>query len=179
MDVGLATLIFLIIGGFSVLFLLVALLGSEVHLGHSDFGGWFSLPALAGFTGAFGFGGAIAAELTPGQGMDGLIGAVAGVAVAIPVGWLAGRLVRAAKDMKTDSTLTTGHLIGSTGTVLTPLAHGRYGEVRLEIGGQVMRLNARSDQPLPRGASILVIDTVSPTCVQVEPTPQYFSKEGQ
>lgn len=177
--VGLATLIFLSIGGFSLVVLALSFLGSHLHLGHGDIGSSLTLPAVSGFVGAFGFAGAIAAELTPGRSLDGLVGSGAGVLAAVPVGYLAARLTRAAQRMGTDPTPTSSALVGSVGVVLTATRPGRYGEVRLTVAGQSMKFNAQSEEPLAVGTSVLVIDTVSPSCVLVQPTPQFFQKDGQ
>src|SRR5215475_12038314 len=93
---------FLIIGGFGVFLLAASLIfGSHVHfghlhfhlpahlhLGHSSHSGSdsaFSLPSVAGFVGAFGFGGAIAAALTHSSGA--LVPSLVGLAAAVPTAW--------------------------------------------------------------------------------------------
>lgn len=176
------------IGGFALLLLVLALAGGHLHLGHVHIGhlrvghvhighpqagqtpgAEVSLPVIAGFLGAFGFGGAIAASLLPGRGA--LPAAfLIGLLAAIPAGWLAGRLVNAAINMPTDGTLTSGDLIGAVGLVITPVPEGGYGEVRLAIAGQQMKFNARADQPLALGTRVFVIGVPSPTSVLVEPT---------
>ncbi|MEV6526148.1 hypothetical protein AB0M43_29825 [Longispora sp. NPDC051575] len=176
---GLATLIFLCVGGFSLVMLALSVFGSHLHLGHGDIDSSITLPGLAGFVGAFGFAGAIAAELTPGHALDGLVGAGVGILAAVPVGYGATRLTRAAQRMGTDSTPTSDALVGSVGVILTATRSGGYGEVRLTMAGQSMKFNARSEEPLAAGTSVLVIGTVSPSCVLVQPTPQFFQKDGQ
>jgi membrane protein implicated in regulation of membrane protease activity len=181
---------FLVIGGFALLLLVLSLLGGRVHLGHlhvghlhighlhlghagAGHGGTeLSLPVIAGFLGAFGFGGAIVASLLPGGGATTLLAAIAvGLFAAVPTGWLAGRLVNAAINISTDGTLTSNDLIGAMGVVITPVPVGGYGEVRLAIAGQQIKFNARSDQPLALGTRVFVISVPSPTSVLVEPTP--------
>jgi membrane protein implicated in regulation of membrane protease activity len=193
--------VFLVIGGFALLLLVLSLLGGHLHLGHlhlghlhvghlhighvpagpapaghvpggGESGTELSLPVLAGFLGAFGFGGAIAASLLPGRGGTTVLAAVVvGLLAAVPTGWAAGRLVRAAVDMPTDGTLTSHDLIGATGVVITPVPVGGYGEVRLAVAGQQIKFNARADQPLALGTRVFVIEVPSPTSVLVEPTP--------
>jgi hypothetical protein len=129
--------VFLGIGGFALLLLILALVGGHLHLGHvhvghlhvghlhighpqagQAHGAELSLPVIAGFLGAFGFGGAIAASLLPGRAA--LLAAVLiGLLAALPAGWLAGRLVNAAINTPTDGTLTSGDLIGVVGLVIT------------------------------------------------------------
>ncbi|WBB73708.1 hypothetical protein O7602_29330 [Micromonospora sp. WMMD1128] len=168
--VATGTLIFLIIGGAGVGVLTLALLGSGVlHLGQPDVDGPVSLEAVAGFTGAFGFGAAIVNELlgarTPGM----IVAAVAGGALAaVPTAWLAARLSRAARNMRTDPTPTRDHLAGAVGLVVTPIPASGYGEVRVRLAGQPVKLNARADRPLAVGARIFVVEALSETSVHVE-----------
>ncbi|KAB1907180.1 NfeD family protein [Micromonospora tulbaghiae] len=164
------TLIFLIIGGVGVGVLTLALLGSGVlHLGQPDVDGPVSLEAAAGFTGAFGFGGAIVNELLGGR-TPGMIAAAvaAGALAAVPTGWLAARLSRAARNMRTDATPTRDHLAGAIGLVVTPIPSGGYGEVRVRLAGQPVKLNARADGPIPVGTRIFVVEALSETSVHVE-----------
>ena len=180
---------FLAIGGFSLLLLALSLVGARLHLGHVHFGHWhighwhignfhgshggveLSLPVIAGFLGAFGFGGAIVASLVPGGGFAWLAATLVGLVAAVPSGWLAGRMMRAAMNMSTDATLTSGDLLGAPGVVISPVPAGGLGEVRLAIAGQQMKFYARSDQPIALGTRVFVIAVPSPTSVLVEPTP--------
>lgn len=194
-DMGALPGTFLVIGGFSLLLLVLSLLGGgrmhlgRVHLGHLHLGrfhlghvhvgrfhlgrqhsGELSLPALAGFLGAFGFGGAIAASLVPGNGVATvLISVGVGLLAAVPAAWLTGRMVNAAINMPTDTTLSSHHLVGAMGVVISPIPVGGYGEVRLAVAGQQLKFNARSDQPLALGTRVFVISVPSPTSVLVEP----------
>jgi membrane protein implicated in regulation of membrane protease activity len=186
---------FLAIGGFALLLLTLALLGGghlhlghlhvgHLHLGHAHLGHGgtghsgtgsgteLSLPVIAGFLGAFGFGGAIVASLLPGRGAATTLGAVAiGLLAAVPTAWLAGRLVNAAINISTDGTLTSDDLIGASGVVITPVPVGGYGEVRLAVAGQQLKFNARSDVPLALGTRVFVISVPSASSVLVEATP--------
>jgi len=182
------TITFLIVGGFG-LFLLASsvLFGSHFHLGHAHFhlhlpfhfrthGGGahpatdaaLSLPSIAGFIGAFGFGGAIAAQLLPGHSALGA--SLIGLAVAVPTAWGAARLTRAAMDMRTDATPTQLDVVGSIGIVIREIPRDGYGEVRVSFAGQLMKFHARAAVPLSAGAPIMVIDAPSTTSVIVEST---------
>lgn len=167
-----ATLVFLVIGGLGVLVLAMGLLGGELlHVGHPDVDGPVSLEAVAGFAGAFGFAGAIASELLDaGTPVAILAAAAAGVAAAVPTAYLTLRLSRAVRDMRTDATPTRADLIGTLGVVVTPIIAGGYGEVRVRVGGQPVKLNARAATPIALGAQIFVIETLSETSVVVEQT---------
>ncbi|KWV31330.1 hypothetical protein AWV63_18215 [Micromonospora rifamycinica] len=168
--VATGTLIFLIIGGVGVGVLALALLGGEIlHFGHPDIDGPVSVEAVAGFLGAFGFGAAIVNELL-GGGTPGMIAAAVGggALAAVPTAWLAGRLSRAARNMRTDATPTRDDLVGALGLVVTPIPTDGYGEVRVRVAGQPVKLNARADRPIPLGAQIFVVQSLSETSVHVE-----------
>jgi membrane protein implicated in regulation of membrane protease activity len=191
------TITFLAIGCFSLLLLVLSLVGGHAHLGHlhlghlhvghlhvghlhvgthagtaGDSGGIeLTLPAIAGFLGAFGFGGAIAASLFDGHGAGTVLLALfVGLVLALPAAWAGGRLMRAAMDMNTDGTLQSSDLVGATGVVISPVPADGYGAVRLAVAGQQIRFNARSDEPLALGTRVLVIEVPTSTSVLVEPT---------
>ncbi len=194
------TVTFLAIGGFALLLLVLSLIGGHLHIEHlhiehaghfhlghlghvghahagTDGGGFeITLPAIAGFLGAFGFSGAIVASLVGGGPLAALLAIVVGLVVAVPAAWAAGRLMSAAVNMATDATLTSSDLLGACGVVVTPVPADGYGEVRIAVAGQQMKFNARADQPLALGTSVFVIEVPSPTSVLVEPTP--LVKEG-
>ncbi|MEV4117392.1 hypothetical protein [Micromonospora sp. NPDC049645] len=167
--VATGTLIFLIIGGAGIGVLALALLGTELfQFGHTV-DGPISVETVAGFAGAFGFGAAIVNELlgarTPGM----IVGAAAGgVLAAVPTAWLAARLSRAARNMRTDPTPTRDDLVGALGLVVTPVPVDGYGEVRVRLAGQPVKLSARADQPIPVGAQVFVVQALSETSVHVE-----------
>ena len=166
------TVTFLVIGGIGVAMLALSLLiGDLIHVGHPDVDGPISVPSVAGFIGAFGFAGAIAARLAPAGASPALVAALAGLAAAVPMAWLATRMARMALNMRTDATPTRADLIGVTGVVVTPIPVAGYGEVRVSLGGQPVKLNALADRPIPLGARIFVIESVSATSVIVEQTP--------
>ncbi|WP_433394479.1 hypothetical protein [Micromonospora sp. KLBMP9576] len=168
--VATGTLIFLIIGGAGIAVLALALLGAELfHLANPDFDGPVSVEAVAGFTGALGFGAAIVNELVGGRTPGMIAVALAGgVAAAVPTAWATSRLSRAARDMRTDPTPTRQHLVGALGLVVTPVPVNGYGEVRVRVAGQPVKLNARADRPIPVGAQIFVVEALSETSVHVE-----------
>ncbi|MEO3776861.1 hypothetical protein ABGB16_08405 [Micromonospora sp. B11E3] len=164
------TLIFLVIGGAGVGVLALALLGTELlHFGHADVDGPVSVEAVAGFAGAFGFGAAIVNELLGGR-TPGMIAAAAagGALAAVPTAWLAARLSRSARNMRTDPTPTRNDLVGALGLVVTPVPADGYGEVRVRLAGQPVKLNARADRPIPLGARVFVVEALSETSVHVE-----------
>ena len=162
MDAAVVT--FLAIGGFAILLLALSLVGGRMHLGHVHIGHLnlgrlhlghlrlghlhlghpsgghgagveLSMPVMAGFLGAFGFGGAIVASLLPGGPGPRSSPPAGGLAAAIPTGWVVGRLVEAAMNMPTDATLTSNDLIGAMGVVISAVPVGGYGEVRLAVAG--------------------------------------------
>ncbi|WP_127502908.1 hypothetical protein [Actinoplanes solisilvae] len=160
-----ATVTFLVIGGVGVVVLALALLGGDLlHLGVD---GPVSLEVAAGFLGAFGFAGAIAAELIGSPGAAAAIGLVA----AFPAAWLVLRLSRSARTMRTDATPTRQDLVGTLGVIVTPVPAGAgFGEVRVVLGGQPVKLYARAQQAIPSGAHVFVVEAPSDTSVIVEET---------
>lgn len=166
-----ATVVFLVIGGLGVLVLALSLIGAEFgHFGHVGLPDLFSLEAIAGFLGALGFGGAIASELLDAR-TPGVVAAAAsmGALAALPTAYLAVRLSRAARNMRTDATPTRSDLVGTLGVVVTPIPQTGYGEVRVRLGGQPIKLYAKADRPIPTGAEIFVVEASSETSVVVEP----------
>ncbi|GAA2367887.1 NfeD family protein [Dactylosporangium salmoneum] len=160
---------FLVIGGVGVVVLaLSVLIGDLFHFGHPDAAGPVSVPAVAGFIGAFGFAGAAVAALTGSDGL--LVPVAAGVVAALPTAWVATRLSRMAMNMRTDATPTQLDMIGTTGVVVTAITGSAFGEVRISLGGQPVKLSARADRPIPLGARVLVVEATSSTSVIVEET---------
>jgi membrane protein implicated in regulation of membrane protease activity len=166
-----ATLTFLLIGGAGIALLAISLfLGDVLHFGHPDADGPFSVPSIAGFVGAFGFGGAIAATLTGGGVFAVVAGLVTGLVVAIPAAWGTVALARIASRMRTDATPSRSDLVGRIGVVVTAIPVPGYGEVRVAVGGQPVKLNAKSDKPVALGAYVFVVEAPSDTSVVVEET---------
>ena len=169
------TLTYLIIGGLSLVLLLVAVVVGDIgDLGHPDADGIFSLPAIAAFFGGGGFAAAIAASL-----LDGAVPEVArlllslgiGAVVAVPLAWGAIRLSASLMRMRTDATLSESDLLGAQGVLVTAVASAsHFGEARLIIGGQPVKMNARSASPLPVGTPVYVVEVLSATSVEVVST---------
>ncbi|MEU8817677.1 hypothetical protein [Actinoplanes sp. NPDC048796] len=164
-----ATAIYLAIGAVGVVVLALSLLGGELlsilHVGD----GPVSLEVVAGFVGAFGFASAITAELSG----RAVLAPVAGLAAAVPTAWLALRLGRAARTMPTDATPRRQDLVGALGVIVTAVPSGTgYGEVRVLLGGQPVKLYARAEHPIPAGAQVFVVEAPSDTSVVVEQTLQ-------
>jgi membrane protein implicated in regulation of membrane protease activity len=161
-----ATVVFLIIGTVGVLILLAGLLGLDGF----DLDLPVPVEAVAAALGGFGFSAAImSATLGAATPLPLLAATATGAAVAMPAGWLALRLARAASRMATDATPTRDDLLGLIGTVVTPIPAQGYGEVRVTLGGQPVKLNAGADIDIPRGAEVFVITAPSETSVLVEP----------
>jgi hypothetical protein len=59
--------------------------------------------------------------------------------------------------MPTDGTLTASDLVGVAGVVLTRIPSDGYGEVRIHLSGQPLKLSATADTTLPKGAPIRVL----------------------
>jgi hypothetical protein len=168
-----ATVLFLIIGGLGVVLLALSLFGVELL----DLDGLVPLEAVAAAMGTFGFAAAIASTITGARtGLALLVVIGIGVIAAGPAAGLALRISRAAQRMPTDATPSRDDLLGLLGVVVTPIPVPGYGEVRLVLGGQPVKLNASAVTPIPLGAEVFVITAPSETSVFVERVPS--SPEG-
>lgn len=171
MDGG--TLAFLLVGASGAAILLLGLLGSGL-LGLIGFGrvGGASPQTVAAFVGASGFAAAIAGELlgtrTP---VEILLAGAIGPSAAVPVAFLAVLLSRWAQNIPTDATPGRADLIGATGVVVTPITEQGYGEVRVRLAGQPLKLHARAASALPLGTEVFVVEATSHASVVVEHLP--------
>lgn len=157
---------FLVIGGIGIALLLVSLIIGDLFGGAFDFGGdLFSSAALAGFLGAFGFGGALAFDLTENTAAGILVGIAAGVAAGALVGWAVAQL----KQGGDESNVRTGELAGRQATVVSAIPEQGYGEVMVVVAGHITKLNARSTAAVPSGTPVVIMNVLSATSVQVEP----------
>lgn len=157
---------FLVIGGIGVLLLLVSLVAGDVLDGAFDFGGdLVSGSALAGFLGAFGFGGALAFDASGSGGVGIGVGLVAGLLVGALVGWASSRLRRGGDE----ANVRSADLPGRAGTVISAIPEGGLGEVSIVVAGHITKLNARSATALPAGTPVTVQAVLSATSVMVEP----------
>lgn len=163
-----ATVVFLVIGGIGMLLLALSLLGVELF----ELDGFASMEAISAMLAGFGLGSAVASSLFDAHAGPALVGAAAvGVAAALPAGWLAVQIGRAANRMPTDATPVRSDLVGLLGVVVTPIPARGYGEVRVVLGGQPVKLNASAGTEIPLGAQVFVITASSDTSVVVEQTP--------
>jgi hypothetical protein len=160
-------MLFLIIGAVGVLIAAVAVFGGDLF----DLGdGFVNTEVTAALIGGFGFGAAIANELV---GDDASLAVVLLLGLAIGgliayLAWLASNRLR---NMPTDATPNRNHLAGNPGVVVTPVPAEGFGEVLVRIGGQPVKLSARSSRPLAFGTKIVVLEALSDTSVIVEEAP--------
>lgn len=156
---------FLIIGSVGILLLVLSLIVGDLLDGLLDFGGdLFSGAALAGFLGAFGFGGALVYDLSDSLGLAIGLGLVSGLVVGAGVGWASYRL----KQGGDESNVRTAELTGHEGTVISAIPADGFGEVSVVAAGHITKLNARASAPLSAGTPVRVVAVLSPTSVLVE-----------
>ncbi|EXG82693.1 hypothetical protein [Cryptosporangium arvum] len=165
-----ATAVYVLIGACGAGLLLLGLVGAGL-LGLVSTGvGGASGPTVAAFVGMFGFAAAGASLLLDARGPGAVAAAGAiGVAAAGPTAALVIRASRWARDIPTDPTPGRADLVGAIGVVVTPIAPPGYGEVRVRVGGQPVKLHARADEALPLGADVFVVEATSHASVVVEP----------
>ena len=102
--------------------------------------------------------------------------------LALPVATLAGLgaalgvayVMRGMKRMETDGVLRVEGAVGHPATVYLSIPGGRGapGKVHLFLQGRTVEMNAVSADPLPTGASVVVVDVVDPDTLEVAPQPQ-------
>lgn len=156
---------FLLIGGIGVALLVAALVFGDFLDGAFDLGGdLFSGAALAGFLGAFGFGGALALDATGSVGAGVGVGAVAGLTLGALVGWVILRL----RTGGGGGAVRSDDLVWKEATVVSAVPAEGYGEVSLVVAGHLTKLNARAPEALPAGTPVLITGVLSPTSVSVE-----------
>lgn len=157
---------FLWLGVLCTVFLAIAVLldGIDASFDMFEIGpGWLSLPVVAAFLAAFGFGaGALVGSL-------GGVAVVPGVAAGVGFAALAARLASAAVRMPTDATDNEAALVGSLGRVVTAPVPPRYGEVLLHRPSGPVKVACTATEPIAVGTEIVVVDVVSSTLVVVIP----------
>jgi hypothetical protein len=163
---------FIIIGAIGLAVVLLSLVLGDVLDGIFDAldldigGGILSAPVLGSFLAAFGFGAALIMFST---GAGATAGALGGLVSGAVVGGLALLMMRALIGMPTDRSMDTGDLVGSTGTVITRIPAGGFGEVAVRHLGQMHKLNARAGEEIPAGAPVEVTAVLSTSAVMVRP----------
>jgi membrane protein implicated in regulation of membrane protease activity len=130
------------------------------------FDGLLSLPVIAGFLSMLGFGGAIVMGTTDaGPVLAIAAGALAGLVAA----WLTWKLSKTLMRDQTTATPRGEDLVGTSGSVVTPIPADGYGEVLLRLAGQTVKYSAKSAAPVARGTEIWVEAALSTTSVAVRP----------
>jgi hypothetical protein len=166
-----------VIGGAVLIFQLVAgLVGLEhghAHDGHhgdgaSDGLNLLSIRTVAAGIAFFGIAGLSARSL----------GAVAAYAAALVAGLVAAvavaAIVKTFGRLERDGTLSLGTAVGTTGTVYLSIPGHRSGagKVHLTVQNRLVECSAiTAEEPLPTGASVLVIDLEGPDTVVVVRNP--------
>ncbi|WP_110205058.1 hypothetical protein [Nocardioides daejeonensis] len=156
---------FLLIGAVGIGLLVISLVVGDLLDGLLDFGGdLFSGAALAGFLGAFGFGGALAYSVSDRLWVGIVVGVVAGLVIGAGAGWASYQL----KQGGDEANVRTGDLAGMSGTVISAIPAEGYGEVSVVAAGNITKLNARATEPLAAGTPITIQAVLSATSVLVE-----------
>lgn len=156
---------FLLIGAVGIFLLVISLVVGDLLDGLFDFGGdLFSGAALAGFLGAFGFGGALALDASDTLWVAVLVGLVAGLVVGAGAGYASYQLKKGGDE----ANVRTGDLTGMPGSVISSIPADGFGEVSVVASGHITKLNARASEPLGAGTPITIQAVLSATSVFVE-----------
>lgn len=161
--------VFLVIGGVGIAMLLLSLLvGDHLHGVFDALGGgdWFTGASLAGFLGAFGFGGALVLGVTGQLTLAVIGGVVLGVMLGAATAW---GIMQLGKTQE-GAAPQTSSMLDRVGTVISDIPDDGYGEIRLTQGGHMVKVNARAAQPIKAGTQVTVTDVLSATSVKVVPT---------
>jgi membrane protein implicated in regulation of membrane protease activity len=156
---------FWIIGCIGVALLAVSLVLGDVF--DFDIAGadWFSGAALGGFVAALGFG----AALADGLGGPGVVTGAVGVGAGLTFGWFAAWLTRVVRRDTSGSSTSADDTVGRDAVVVTAIPEGGFGTVKVILGGQVHRYNARAETALVEGTAVHVTGVLSPTALTVAP----------
>ncbi|MEK8144003.1 hypothetical protein NKH18_24985 [Streptomyces sp. M10(2022)] len=130
------------------------------------FDGLLSLPVIAGFLSMLGFGGAIVLGTT---GASTVVATIAGTLAGLVAAWLTWKFSQALMRDQTTATPRGEDLLGTSGSVVTPIPADGYGEVLLRLAGQTVKYSAKSAAPVSRGTEIWVEAALSTTSVTVRP----------
>ena len=86
------------------------------------------------------------------------------------MGWVTWRFSRALHRDGSAPAPREGDLAGSSGSVVTAIPAGGYGEVLLYLAGQPVKYAAKAGVPVARGTEVWVEAAVlSPTSISVRP----------
>lgn len=126
-------------------------------------GDWLSLPVLAAFLGAFGFGaGAFYDSI-------GLVAVLPGLVLGLVFAILAARLIRFVDDGDQTPPETEASLLGAIGRIVTVTGPSSYGEVLLPRANGPTKLACRANDVLALGTEVVVVEVSSSTLVTVVP----------
>lgn len=159
---------FLVIGLAGLVLLGVSLLLGDLFDGVLDAvaGDVFSSAVIGGFVAALGFGAAIAQS----AGAPVLLAVGVGVVAGVGFGWFAAWLTRLVRGGGSDDLPGADDVVGRDAEVLTDIPENGFGVVRVQLGGHVLRFNARADAAVAVGTPVHVTSVLSPTAVSVAPT---------
>jgi membrane protein implicated in regulation of membrane protease activity len=126
-------------------------------------GDWLSLPVIAAFLGAFGFGaGAFYDSI-------GLVAIVPGIVLGLVFAVLAGRLIRFVDDDPHGPPETEASLHGAIGRIVTVTSPTSYGEVLLQRTNGPTKVACQATEVLALGTEVVVVEVSSSTLVTVIP----------
>lgn len=138
----------------------------EGVLGDFDGGGILSTPVIGAFLGAFGFAGAI---ILANSNASTAVAALGGAGAGLAFGGIAMAITRSIMNMPTDDPVRAVDWVGSKGTVITRIPQDGLGEVSLNHRGNILKLSARSAEPVPAGTPVTVTAVTSSSSVVVTP----------
>lgn len=145
--------------------------GHDAHHGSSWFFGVLSFRALVAAVAFFGWGGmaALSAEMSPYVSF--LLAVTLGFAAMVLVAWL----LRLLYGLTADGTAHIDTAVGSAATVYLTIPPRKTGagKVTVNIQNRTMEYRAMtSDDAIPTGASVVVVDVLGPDVLEVAMSPE-------
>lgn len=170
---------FLVVGAVGLLIVIASFVLDDLFEGVFDAldidvgGGLFSTPVIGSFLAAFGFAGALVLASTS---AGPTLAAVVGLGAGGVMGGAALAITRALINMPTDEPVRLSDIVGKEAVVVSSIPDGGLGEVSLVHAGQRMKLNARADGPIARGAAVVITAVQSASSVVVEDADKFWGR---
>lgn len=168
---------FLVVGLIGLGLLLFSLVFDEVFDSFVPDIDWLSIPVIGATTAGFGLSTYIIDRQTSLP-----IGMAIGIAafLAATCGLFTIVFSKSVIDMPTDPTPSSDNLMGSIGRVVTDIGPDAAGEVLVTLGGQPVKVFARSrsNNKLAVGGEVIVVAVQSETSVTVESASTFWSENG-
>lgn len=159
LDQTLSTSIFFMIGGVALVVLILAVLLDGIF----DSDGPISLVSIGAFGTMFGFSAAVAVGL----GVEPAWASLCGAGVGLIGGLAAWKMADYFKKSSTTASYSSQSLVGTVAVVNLGIERGT-GEVSFNKNGSTIFMTAHSEETIPKGRRVKIVDIVNDNSVMVE-----------